>query len=43
MLQIIAAMDSAPFFEMKEGCKLFWVKNIVWLIVAKKGTNILIL
>ena len=35
------AMESANFFETKEGCKEFCVKLIVWSIVAQEGTNIL--
>ena len=30
------------FFEMKEKCKVSYVKLVVWSIVAPKGTNILI-
>ena len=31
-----------PFFlEIKEECKVFCVKLILWSIVAQKGTNIL--
>ena len=27
------------FFEMKEKCKVFCVKLIVWSIVSQEGTN----
>ena len=30
------------FLEIKEECKVFCVKLILWSIVAQKGTNILI-
>ena len=30
------------FLEIKEECKMFCVKLILWSIVAQKGTNILI-
>ena len=29
-------------FEMKEGCKVFCIKLVLWSIVAQKGNNILI-
>ena len=29
------------FLEIKEGCKVFCVKLVLWSIVAQKGTNIL--
>ena len=30
------------FLEMKEECKVFCVKLVLWSVVAQKGTNILI-
>ena len=30
------------FLEMKDECKVFCVKLVLWSIVAQKGTNILI-
>ena len=30
------------FLEMKEECKVFCVKLVLWSIVSQKGTNILI-
>ena len=29
-------------FEMKEESKVFWIKLVLWSIVAQKGNNILI-
>ena len=38
-----SAMESTVFFlEMKEECKVFCVKLILWSVVAQKGTDILI-
>ena len=34
--------EQKVFLEMKEDCEVFWVKLILWSIVAQKGTNILI-
>ena len=30
------------FLEMKEQCKVFWVKLVLWSVFAQIGTNILI-
>ena len=36
-------MESAMFFfEMKEECKVSFVKLVMWSIVAQKSSNILI-
>ena len=38
-----SAMKSTNFFlEIKEECKVFCIKLILWSIVAQIGTNILI-
>ena len=34
--------EHKSFLEIKEECKMFCVKLILWSIVAQKGTNILI-
>ena len=37
-----SAMETESFFVKKKECKGVCVKLVAWLIVAQKGTNILI-
>ena len=38
----ICDVESKFFWEMKEECKVFFVRLVLWSIVTQKGTNILI-
>ena len=38
----ICDVEPKLFLEMKEECKVFFVRLVLWSIVTQKGTNILI-